>query len=179
MVLLLEYIPYIHTYVHLQHCALAYLVNKLQVHENFLHFFPSTIFLVELFPTVKHRCNTCLPVSNMAVRPYFTINQANQSKWSGVECFVYSMRPPVVHLRGAGGRWGGGGEGGMDSGITAVLSAGTLEQSMGARNRIGIGLSYRPARLYSRRAGYIGYIGWRNRFLETRDRFLGIYSWAP
>jgi hypothetical protein len=28
---------------------------------------------------------------------------------------------------------------------------------MGAKNRIGIGLSYRPARLH--------YIGWRNRFL--------------
>jgi hypothetical protein len=41
-----------------------------------------------------------------------------------------------------------GGGGGMDSGITAVLSAGILEQSMGARNRIGIGLSYRPARLH-------------------------------
>jgi hypothetical protein len=26
--------------------------------------------------------------------------------------------------------------------------AGTLEQSMGARNQVGIGLSYRPARLH-------------------------------
>jgi hypothetical protein len=37
------------------------------------------------------------------------------------------------------------------------------QQSMGARNRVGIGLSYRPARLY---------IGWRNRILR-------INSWAP
>jgi hypothetical protein len=28
-----------------------------------------------------------------------------------------------------------------------TFSAGILEQSMGARNRVGIGLSYRPARL--------------------------------
>ncbi len=34
---------------------------------------------------------------------------------------------------------------------TAVLEF--FKQSMGARNRVGIGLSYRPARLY---------IGWRN-----------------
>jgi hypothetical protein len=27
-------------------------------------------------------------------------------------------------------------------------SAGILEQSMGARNRVGVGLSYRPARIY-------------------------------
>jgi hypothetical protein len=40
--------------------------------------------------------------------------------------------------------------------------AGILEQSMWARNRVGIGLSYRPARLHS----------WRN-------PFLGIDSWAP
>jgi hypothetical protein len=40
--------------------------------------------------------------------------------------------------------------------------AGILEQSMGARNRIGIGSLYRPARLHS----------WRN-------RFLAIDSWAP
>jgi hypothetical protein len=33
------------------------------------------------------------------------------------------------------------------------FSAGILEQSMGARNRVGIGLSYRP--------GPPGYIGWR------------------
>jgi hypothetical protein len=42
-------------------------------------------------------------------------------------------------------------------------SAGLLEQSVGARNRIEISLSYRPAGLH---------IGWRN-------RFLGIYPWAP
>jgi hypothetical protein len=29
----------------------------------------------------------------------------------------------------------------------ALTSAGIFEQSMGARNRVGIGLSYRPARL--------------------------------
>jgi hypothetical protein len=29
------------------------------------------------------------------------------------------------------------------------ISAGVLEQSMGARNRVGLGLSYRPARLHS------------------------------
>jgi hypothetical protein len=34
---------------------------------------------------------------------------------------------------------------------------GILEQSMGARNRVGIGLSYRA----------VGYIGWRNRFLGS------------
>ncbi len=37
-----------------------------------------------------------------------------------------------------------------------------IEQYMGAKNRDGIEFSYRPDR----------YIGWRN-------RFLGIYSWAP
>ncbi len=31
--------------------------------------------------------------------------------------------------------------------LTAQSSAGILEQSMGARNRVGTGLSYRPARL--------------------------------
>ncbi len=30
----------------------------------------------------------------------------------------------------------------------AIKSAGILEQSMGARNRVGIGLSYRPSRLH-------------------------------
>ncbi len=44
-----------------------------------------------------------------------------------------------------------------------VASAGILEQSMGARNLVGIVLSYRPA---------WGYIGWRN-------PFLGIDYWAP
>jgi hypothetical protein len=47
-------------------------------------------------------------------------------------------------------------------GRTNLLSAGILDQSMGARNRVGIGLSHRAA----------SYTGWRN-------RFLGIYSWAP
>jgi hypothetical protein len=36
--------------------------------------------------------------------------------------------------------------------------AGILEQSMGARNRVGIGLLYWPARLHS--------VGWGNRFLR-------------
>jgi hypothetical protein len=40
--------------------------------------------------------------------------------------------------------------------------AGIFKQSMGARHRVGIGLSYRPARLNR----------WRN-------SFLGINSWAP
>ncbi len=44
------------------------------------------------------------------------------------------------------------------------ICAGILEQSVGARNRVGKGLSYRPAML--------GYIVWRNRFLGTD-------SWAP
>ncbi len=44
-----------------------------------------------------------------------------------------------------------------------LVSAGILSQSMGARNRVGIGLSYR--------AGLLGYIGWLN-------RFFGIDFWA-
>jgi hypothetical protein len=32
---------------------------------------------------------------------------------------------------------------------SSVYSAGNFKQSMGARNRVGIGLSYRPARLHS------------------------------
>jgi hypothetical protein len=44
--------------------------------------------------------------------------------------------------------------------LSSVLAI--IEQSMGARNRVGIGLSY---------TGLPGYIGWRN-------RFLGIDSWA-
>jgi hypothetical protein len=44
----------------------------------------------------------------------------------------------------------------------AQYCVGILEQSTAARNRVGIGLSYRPARLH----------GWRNRFLE-------IDFWAP
>ncbi len=40
--------------------------------------------------------------------------------------------------------------------------AGIFKQSMGARNRVGIGLSYRPA---------TGYTAWRN-------WFLGIDSWV-
>ncbi len=44
--------------------------------------------------------------------------------------------------------------------ISPEASAGIFEQSLGTRNRIGIGLSYRPA----------SYIGWRN-------WFFGIDSW--
>jgi hypothetical protein len=51
---------------------------------------------------------------------------------------------------------------GIDS--PEVVCAGIFEQSMGPRNQVGIGFSYRPARLQ--------YIGWRN-------RFLGINFWAP
>ncbi len=47
-------------------------------------------------------------------------------------------------------------------GTHAVFSAGILEQYMGTRNRVGIGLSSAPP----------GYIGWRN-------RFLGIDFWNP
>jgi hypothetical protein len=43
-----------------------------------------------------------------------------------------------------------------------ATGAGIFKESMGARNRGGIGLSYRPA----------GYIGWLY-------SFLGIDSWAP
>jgi hypothetical protein len=35
----------------------------------------------------------------------------------------------------------------LDRYCTAEASAGIFKQSMGARNRVGIGLSYRPARL--------------------------------
>jgi hypothetical protein len=40
--------------------------------------------------------------------------------------------------------------------------AGILEQSMGARNRVGIGLPYRPARLH-----------------RLAESFFGINAWAP
>jgi hypothetical protein len=45
--------------------------------------------------------------------------------------------------------------------IINLIRAGIFKQSMGARNRVGIGLSYLP-----------GFIGWRN-------SFLGIDFWAP
>jgi hypothetical protein len=46
---------------------------------------------------------------------------------------------------------GGGSNGSKKLGFFAVLvpCAGIFKQSMGARNRVGIGLSYRPARLHS------------------------------
>ncbi len=70
--------------------------------------------------------------------------------------------------------------------LVPAASAGIFEQSIWARNRVGIGLSYPPARLYiswwNRFLGIdscatfkntvSGYIGWRN-------RVLGIDSWAP
>ncbi len=40
----------------------------------------------------------------------------------------------------------------------SLIRAGIFKQSMGARNRVGIGLSYRPARLHR-------LVGWRNKFL--------------
>ncbi len=59
--------------------------------------------------------------------------------------------------------WTGGQGGARGGGGPAGLSAGIYKQSIGARNRVGIGLSYQPA---------IGYTAWRN-------CFLGIDSWAP
>jgi hypothetical protein len=41
-----------------------------------------------------------------------------------------------------------GGGGGWRGGNGFLYSAGIFKQSMGARNRVGIGLSYRPARLH-------------------------------
>ncbi len=49
----------------------------------------------------------------------------------------------------------------VNSKVELESCAGILEQSMGARNRVGIGPSYWPARLY-----------------RLADRFLGIDSWA-
>jgi hypothetical protein len=43
-----------------------------------------------------------------------------------------------------------------------VVSAGTFKQFMRARNRVGIGLSYRPARLHS-----LSELVHRNRFLGS------------
>ncbi len=73
------------------------------------------------------------------------------------------------------------------AGVTAGTGAGVFKQFMGARNRVGIGLSYRPARagIFKRSMGARnrvgiglpyqppGYIGWRNSFLGIFD------SWAP
>ncbi len=59
----------------------------------------------------------------------------------------------------AGKRSGGGGGGGVGAGVklgmclngisSSVNSAGIFKQSMRTRNRVGMGLSYRPARLHS------------------------------
>jgi hypothetical protein len=46
--------------------------------------------------------------------------------------------------------------------ILSEYSAGILKQSMGARNRVGIGFSYWPARLY-----------------RLAESILGIDFWAP
>jgi hypothetical protein len=43
-----------------------------------------------------------------------------------------------------------------------AISAGIFKQSMGVRNQVGIGLSYRPARLYS----HSDLVPW-NRFLGS------------
>jgi hypothetical protein len=62
------------------------------------------------------------------------------------------------------------------SSIRILSKAGIFKKSMGTRNRVGIGLSYRPARdgflnslwglgtgeEYGYRTGPPGYIGWRN-----------------
>jgi hypothetical protein len=63
-------------------------------------------------------------------------------------------------------------------------SAGIVEQSMGSRNRVGIGWSYRPAMLYRLAKS----IPWNRclgsikvlkyRLIGWRNRFLGIDSWA-
>jgi hypothetical protein len=46
--------------------------------------------------------------------------------------------------------------------VMCVLhSAGILEQSIGARNRVGIGLSYRLARLH-RQNRFLGYLKFKN-----------------
>jgi hypothetical protein len=51
---------------------------------------------------------------------------------------------------------------GIELKSTEINSAGIFKQSMGARNRVGIGLLYRSARLHT---------AWQN-------LFLGIESWA-
>ncbi len=48
--------------------------------------------------------------------------------------------------------------------MNSYAQAGIFKQSMGARNRVGIGLSYRPARIHT--------TAWRN-------WFFGIDSWTP
>jgi hypothetical protein len=48
---------------------------------------------------------------------------------------------------------------------SSVYSAGIFKQSTRARNRVGIGLSYRPARLH--------YTAWQNGSLES---ILGLYK---
>jgi hypothetical protein len=67
-----------------------------------------------------------------------------------------------IMLRGEGGGGGGGGEWNWKQDITQKTGAGIFKESMGARNRVGIELSYRPARLH-RRAEFIPW----NRFLGS------------
>ncbi len=70
-----------------------------------------------------------------------------------IGCFTYTPRKPVQCPTSC-----------LSSGIerTHVSSAGIFKHSMGARNRVGIGLSY---------TGLPGYTAWRNSFLV-------INSWA-
>jgi hypothetical protein len=48
--------------------------------------------------------------------------------------------------------------------INSVISAGKLRPAMGARNQVGIGLSYRPASLFSLATSF------QTRFLESIHR---------
>jgi hypothetical protein len=51
-----------------------------------------------------------------------------------------------------------------------VFGAGIFKQSMGARNRIEIGLSYRPARLHGWRNFFLGIDSWVHKRLKIRAR---------
>jgi hypothetical protein len=54
-----------------------------------------------------------------------------------------------------------------------VTSSGLLEQSMGARNRAGIGLSYRPARLHRLAESIPGPL---NNYLCTCDLYTPVHN---
>jgi len=54
---------------------------------------------------------------------------------------------------------------------TGGTSAGIFDQSMGARNRVGIRLSYQPARLQ--------YIGWRNPWAPKKFKNMVSGFWPP
>ncbi len=75
-------------------------------------------------------------------------------KWAFSACFQAENEPFINSGTGEVGVF-----------IERASSAGICKQSMGARNRVGIALSYRPARLYTHTTA------WRN-------WFLGINSWA-